>query len=75
MVGTSVSFEREQAPCGKTVDGTRHREDDDQGLVIDDFFYACGCRRTRHEYHDGSVRSTVVRHDGRVLADELDAGE
>lgn len=75
MVGTSTVFEREHAPCGKTVDGMRHREEDDQGLRIDDFLYACGCRRTHHEYHDGSVRSMVVRHDGRVLADELNAGE
>jgi hypothetical protein len=73
MPGTSSSFAREKAPCGRTVDGKHHHEEDDQGLVIDDTYYACGCRRNHHEYHDGSVRNTVIRHNGKVLADELNA--
>ena len=70
MVGTSTHFTSEKAPCGKRSDGERHRENDDDGLVIDDLTYLCGCRRTRHEFHDGSVRIRTVRHDGKVLVDE-----
>lgn len=71
MPGMSSPFTRERAPCGRTVDGKHHHEEDDQGLIIDDTYYACGCRRNHHEYHDGSVRNTVIRHNGKVLADEL----
>lgn len=70
MVGTRTQFTEEQAPCGKLRDGSRHREDDAAGLVIDDVTYDCGCRRTRHEFHDGSVRIRSVRHDGKVMRDE-----
>lgn len=73
MLTATTHFTRERAPCGKLMDGTRHREDDDAGLVIDDLSYACGCRRIRHEFHDGSVRNRTVRHDGKVLADEHSA--
>lgn len=75
MPGTSSPFTRERAPCGKTVNGKHHHDGDDLGLVIDDTYYACGCRRIHHEYHDGSMRDTIVRHNGKVLADELDADE
>jgi hypothetical protein len=44
-------------------------------VVTDEFDYACGCRNTCHEYHDGSVPGMVVRHDGTVLVDELLAAE
>jgi hypothetical protein len=44
---------------------------DDEGLVVSDMYYACGCRSIRHEYHDGSLCRRIVRHDGRVLVDEL----
>jgi hypothetical protein len=60
-----------QAPCGQRVDGERLRERDDDCLISDDMFYACGCKTIRHEYHDGSVSRTVVRHDGTVVVDEL----
>jgi hypothetical protein len=73
MVGTSTRFASEKAPCGKTVEGRRHRDDDDEGFVIDDLYYDCGCRTVRHAYHDGSVSTRVVRHDGRVLADDHSA--
>ena len=33
--------------------------------------FSCGCRIVRHEYHDGCVGRTVVRHDGTVLVHEL----
>lgn len=71
MVGTSIRFTSEKAPCGKTVDGEHYRDEDAQGLLIHEQFFACGCRRTRQEYHDGSFHTTAVRHDGRVLADDF----
>ena len=68
MVGTRTRFTGEQAPCGKTVDGEHYRDDDEQGLVIRDEYYCCGCRRILHEYprrqHPGDGRphnGTVVR--------------
>jgi hypothetical protein len=42
-------------------------------MVFDDIDYDCGCRVTSHQFHDGSLRSRVVRHDGRVLRNELSA--
>jgi len=42
-------------------------------MVFDDVNYDCGCRKIRHQFHDGSVRSRVIRHDGRVLLNELSA--
>jgi hypothetical protein len=71
MVGTRIRFTSEQAPCGKTVDGERYRDDDDEGLVISDHYYACGCRTTRHEFHDGSIQVKAIRHDGKVVVDEF----
>jgi hypothetical protein len=73
MISTSVPFTAEKAPCGKLMDGRRHQEDDDDGLRFDDLIYACGCRQTRHVFHDGSMRFRTVRHDGKVLADEHSA--
>jgi hypothetical protein len=57
------------------VDAKHLHEDDGQGLLIEDTYYACGCRRMHRAYHDGSVRSTVLHHNGKVLVDELDAKE
>lgn len=73
MAGSSVRFTGERAPCGKRVDGQRHREGDDDGLAFDDLNYACGCRRIRHVFHDGSIRIKTIRHDGKVLLDEHNA--
>lgn len=70
MTGTTTHFTKERAPCGKVVDGDRHREGDGEGLTFDDLTYACGCRRIRHEFHDGSIRIRTIRHDGKVLMDE-----
>lgn len=70
MLTTSEHFPAERAPCGKLREGTRHQEDDDEGLIIDDQVYTCGCRRIRHVYHDGCFRIRTVRHDGKVLSDE-----
>lgn len=70
MTGTRTHFTKERAPCGRVVDGDRSQEDDFEGLRFDDLRYACGCRESRHEFHDGSVRIRTVRHDGKVLLDE-----
>jgi hypothetical protein len=73
VVGTSVPFSGERAPCGKRVAGSRHREFDDDGLSYNDVNYACGCRQISHQFHDGSIRIRITRHDGRVLLNELSA--
>jgi hypothetical protein len=73
MVGTSVPFSSERAPCGRRVAGSRHRESDDDGLSYDDMNYSCGCRHISHQFHDGSTRIRIIRHDGRVLLNELSA--
>lgn len=76
MPTTSTRFAHEKAPCGRIVDGERFqdREQNEECLVTDEAFYACGCEICRNEYHDGSVTVKVIRHDGRVLVDELDGG-
>jgi len=76
MPTTSTRFEHEKAPCGQFVDGERFQDRDQNGecLVTDDAFYACGCEICRNEYHDGTVAVKVIRHDGRILVDELDGG-
>jgi len=71
MVGTRIRFTHEQAPCGRAVDGDHYRDDDDEGLVIRDEYYDCGCRRIRHEYHDGSIQTTATRHDGTVVKEQF----
>jgi hypothetical protein len=72
MVGTRSAFDPEQAPCGKIVGGDCYRDNDGEGLAVYDLFYACGCRRIRHEYHDGTVITQAIRHGRRhkVLSDE-----
>jgi hypothetical protein len=71
MAATSTSFQSERAPCGQLVDGDHYEDRDEQCLVTDELLFACGCRVVQHEYHDGSVCRKVVRHDGKVLTDEL----
>ena len=72
MVGSRSAFEPEPAPCGKIVGGDCYRDRDDEGLVVYDLYYSCGCRRTRHEYHDGTVNTQAIRHGRRhkVVSDE-----
>ena len=72
MVGTRTRFTREQAPCGKVVDGEHYRDGGQEGPVIRDEYDACGCRRIRHEYHDGSTHTTAIRHNGTVLRERFD---
>ena len=71
MPTTRTRFTSEKAPCGQIMDGERCQDRDEECLISDEQFYACGCRRLRHEYHDGGVSCKVVRHDGTVLVDEL----
>lgn len=71
MVGTKTRFVAEKAPCGKIVDGEHYLDRDDEGLLIKDDLYACGCRRIRHEFHDGSIEVRTVRHDGKTVRDEF----
>jgi hypothetical protein len=42
-------------------------------MVFDDVNFACGCRTIQHQFHDGSCRTRVIRHDGRVLLNQLSA--
>lgn len=67
----TTSFESQQAPCGQVVSGQRHEDHDDDGLIVYDLFYSCGCRSIHHEYHDGSLSQKIVHHNGHVLVDEL----
>ncbi len=69
------NFVGEQAPCGQIVDGERYEDHDDEIVVTQEVEYRCGCRSIRHEYHDGSVSRKVVRHDGKVLIDEMLSAE
>lgn len=63
-------FAAERAPCGKLVGGEHYRDDDGEGLVIFDQHYTCGCRRSQHQYHDGSMTTMAIRHNGKVILDE-----
>src|SRR5262245_6125403 len=73
MGATTTTFQGERAPCGRIVAGDHFQDQDDDCLVSDEWFYACGCRIIHHEYHDGTVSRRVVRHDGKVLTDQLEA--
>jgi hypothetical protein len=75
MPRTITRFESAKAPCGRSVDGESHQDQDDEVLITVELDYACGCRTIRHEYHDGSVACRIVRHDGKVLVDELLSAE
>jgi hypothetical protein len=71
MVGNRTRFTRQQAPCGKFVDGDHIEDRDDEGLVVYGEYYECGCRQIRHEYHDGSVATRAIRHDGHKVKEQL----
>ncbi len=65
------SFKGQQAPCGRLVDGDLYEDHDDDVVLTQETLYACGCQSIQHEYHDGSVSRKVVRHDGKLLVDEM----
>ena len=69
------SFTGQQAPCGRIVSGEHYEDHDDEVVVTTEIFYECGCKTIDHQYHDGSVSRRIVRHDGRVLIDELLSAE
>jgi len=75
MALTNTNFRSQQAPCGRIVDGESYEDGDQEALITQELDFACGCRSIRHEYHDGSVSQKIVRHDGRVLVDELLSAE
>jgi hypothetical protein len=68
---TNATVKNQSAPCGQIVDAESCQDRDDEGLVISDMYYGCGCRSIRHEYHDGSICRRILHHDGTVLVDEL----
>jgi hypothetical protein len=72
---TSGLFKNRQAPCGRVVDGETYQDDDPDAVITQAIDYVCGCRCIQHEYHDGTISRMVVRHDGRVLVDELMSAE
>jgi hypothetical protein len=74
-VNANGSFTGEQAPCGRIVSGQLYEDHDDEIIVTTEIFYGCGCQTINHQYHDGSVSRRIVRHDGRVLIDELLSAE
>lgn len=65
------TFKAQQAPCGRLVDGEHYEDHDDECIVTQETVYACGCQSIRREYHDGAVSRRIVRHDGKLLLDEL----
>ena len=69
------SFKGQTAPCGRLADSEHYEDHDDDCVVTRGVEFACGCRSLQHEYHDGSVSRRVVRHDGRVMVDELLSAE
>ena len=71
MTTANTRFSIRLAPCGRLESGESYEDRDVQVLLTKKIDYACGCRMTRHEYHDGAVSRTVIRHDGRVLVEEL----
>lgn len=61
----------EHAPCGRTVEVDHVRDDDEDGLVIDHLYFSCGCRKSLHQFHDGSIQiRTYHHHHGKLIADE-----
>jgi hypothetical protein len=75
MTTSDMSLEGRRAPCGQVVTVASHHERDEDCLLTEVFEYACGCRRIRHEYHDGSFSNRVIHHTGRILVDELHGKE
>lgn len=73
-MNASGTFQAQQAPCGKLVAGENYEDHDDECTVTRETVYACGCQSIQHEYHDGSVARRVVRHDGKLLVDEMQSG-
>ena len=69
------SFKGQKAPCGRLADGDLYEDHDDEVVLTKETLYACGCQSIQHEYHDGSVSTKVVRHDGKLIVDEMLSGQ
>jgi hypothetical protein len=74
-VNANGSFKGQPAPCGRLVDGERFEDHDDEVVMTRETIYACGCQSIQHEYHDGCVSRKIVRHDGKLLVDEMLSAE
>jgi hypothetical protein len=72
---TSICFTDRSTPCRQRRGGEQYEDRDDTTLLTELVFFSCGCRIVVNEYHDGCVGRTVVRHDGRLLLDELLTGQ
>lgn len=72
---TSNTFSDQPTPCRERRGGERYEDQDGATFLTQLVIFSCGCRIVRHEYHDGSVNRTVVRHDGTTLVDELLAAQ
>jgi hypothetical protein len=75
LMKAASTFTERSTPCGRRSDGERYEDRDGATLLTDLVLFSCGCRIVRHEYHEGSVGRTVVRHDGTVLLHELLAAQ
>lgn len=69
------TFKDRPTPCRQRRDGERYEDRDGATLLTQLVLFSCGCRIVSHEYHDGSVGQTVVRHDGMTLVYELMAAQ
>ena len=67
----SSTFSDRPTPCRRLRSGERYEDRDGATLLTQLVLFSCGCRIVRHEYYDGCVGQTVVRHDGAVLDYEL----
>ena len=74
-MNASSTFRDRPTPCRRRKDGERYEDQDGATVLTQLVLFSCGCRIVRHEYHDGSVNETVVRHDGTTLVDELLAAQ
>ena len=75
MTATASRFESRLAPCGHQSHGEQYVTEDQQGLVTEELSYACGCKSSKEEFHDGSVHRLVVNHHGKGRVDEELRGE
>ena len=71
----SNTFSDQPAPCRGLRDGELFEDQDGATFLTQLVIFSCGCRIVRHEYHDGSINRTIVRHDGTTLVDELLAAQ
>lgn len=74
-MNASSTFRDLPTPCRRRRGGERYEDRDGPTLLTELVLFACGCRIVRHEYYDGCIGRTVVRHDGTVLVNELLAGQ